>query len=1040
MNKHSTNDVERLLESLADQEPPDGLLERLATDVPEVLATPEANRAATLPFWRRRPALVAGLGLAAALALGFGLMQLLSSAVNETARVASSTPAPATVAPSTTPIEAPTPAAAAGALASQSPAATSVAPRTAAPLATQVMASASVPAGPAAFGALDFKVHDAAGAPLPGVTVTVSSPSMPAGRVAVSDVDGKTSLAQLPPGEYRVKLELSGFQEADAEVEVAADSRRTLDTGLSQSAVAETVMVRGEYPNIDARPGQHAASDPALVRQLPVSRDFSTVTTLAPGAVPAPRSTPAATTGSVATAQVTARPDSYAVDGVEAKQIAEEVVVTGNFSDSINTSTSVASNIRMADGEIGVLPDGRDFTSVRYMTSPAGGSVAAHRADVGSGLRFRRSGNRPADELLVVEAREAIDTSRPALRVLGRDGRAIEELPLRHTEVTADIAGFMARTVVEQEYRNTFEQAIEAVYVFPLGAMAAVNDFVMEVGDKRIVGVVRPRAEAERIYKEARERGQTASLLTQERPNIFTQNVANIAPGGTVTITITTFETLAHERGTFEYVFPMVVGPRYIPGTPVAPTPAVSGGGGWSPPTTVVPDADRITPPVLKPGERSGHDIGLTVNLDAGMPITDVRSVAHGITVAEAGPSRRTIQLTKSGTIPNRDFVLRWTVGGERIQVGSASYRERGSGFVALLVQPPLAPVDELVSAREITFVLDVSGSMSGVPIETSKALVRQALDTLRPADAFNIFIFSGGNGQLWPEPRSSHPDNVIEAKRFLRSLSGSGGTEMLAGLKNALGGMHDPARLQMYVFCTDGYVGDEERILAFVKQERGDARFFAFGIGSSVNRYLIDGIGKLGGGSSMVVIPGERGATERAAASFFSLIDAPMLVDAAIDWNGLPVVDAYPQRLGDLFSGGAFNVIARYTAPASGTAYLTGRLGTRNVRIPIAVTLPERSPEHPELAPVWARWRIAELSQELLTATAQRAGEIKDVITELAIEFRLASQFTSFVAVDESEVRSDGKPVRVDQPVPMPEGVRYESVFGTPVPTRKPS
>jgi Ca-activated chloride channel homolog len=647
-----------------------------------------------------------------------------------------------------------------------------------------------------------------------------------------------------------------------------------------------------------------------------------------------------------------------------------------------------------------------------------------------------------ADELFVLEARDAevpdetseVASTPATLLARSAEGREIGEFPLRHTEVKADIAGFMARTVVTQEYVNPFAEAIEAVYVFPLGAMAAVNDFVMEIGERRIVGVVRPREEAERIYREARERGQTASLLTQERPNIFTQSVANIAPGKTVTITITTFETLAHDRGTFEYVFPMVVGPRYIPGNLLPAVPRVTGGDGWAAPSTVVPDADRITPPVLKPGERSGHDIGLTVDLDAGLPIGEVRSVAHAVRIAAHGPARRTIRLTRSEAIPNRDFVLRWTVGGEAIQTGAVAYRDGGDGFVALLVQPPLDPDAALVSAREITFVLDISGSMGGVPIETSKALVRRALGNLRPSDAFNIFVFAGGNGQLWPEPRGSSAANVEEATRFLASLRGAGGTEMLAGLKHAVSGSHDPARLQMYVFCTDGYVGDEERILQFVKEGRGEARFFAFGIGSSVNRYLIDGIGKVGGGASMVVLPRDAGAAERAADRFFGMIDAPVLLDAALDWGGLPIIDAYPRRLGDLFTGGAFNVVARYSRPASGIAYLTGRLGTRQVRIPIAVDLPRRARTHAELGPVWARHRIADLSEELRGATDERAAELRDAITDLAIQFRLVSQFTSFVAVDESEVRSNGNPRRVNQPVPMPEDVSHDSVFG---PTR---
>lgn len=903
MKTPTPRDVARMLESMADQEPPDDLLEKLEATVPEVLSTPitSVRPQPRILSWNRNRLLVAALGLAAVIAVGFGMALFLQGPETglPTAGVEVDTATPtATAIPSTPPI-----------------------PSTA--TVPQAQRSAPTSPTPRPRAVLAGRATDGREG-LPGVTVIATAPDSGKTWTAVTAGNGRYELKDLPPGEYEVEFGIEGFQTVDTKVKVASNTKSQINARMAQATHTEEVTVTG-----------------VLMPREALSA-MSAVTTVAPQ-----------------------------VDGY-ASSLPDELLVVEQSS-----------------------------------LSPGDGDAEPNDSEAVAG--------------------------RAALQVRDADGETVGELPLRHTGVRADIGGFMARTVVTQEYVNTFTEPIEAVYVFPLGAMAAVNDFVMEVGDRRIVGVVRPREEAERIYQEARERGQTASLLTQERPNIFTQNVANIAPGGTVTITITTFETLTHDRGTFEYVFPMVVGPRYIPGGATAATPRAVGGGGWSPATTVVPDADRITPPVLRPGERSGHDIDLTVRLDAGLPITEVRSVAHKVDISEHGTTRRTIKLAGADTIPNRDFVLRWTVAGERLQTGVLTYRDHGEGYLALLVQPPLDPADALVSAREITFVLDVSGSMSGVPVETSKALVRQVLDSLRPADAFNIFVFSGGSGQLWDEPRGSSPESIAEAREFLTTLHGSGGTEMLAGLKRAITGTHDPARLQMFVFCTDGFVGDEERILAFVQQERRNARFFAFGIGSSVNRYLIDGVGRLGGGASMVVLPREADAADRAAERFFSMIDAPVLVDAAIDWNGLPVVDSYPERLGDLFTGGAFTVVARFTRPAAGVAYLTGRLGTKAVRFPIVLKLPRREREHPELAPVWARRRIADLSEAMLTAPKDEAVKIKQAITDLAIEYRLASPFTSFVAVDESEVRGTGTPKRVHQPVPMPQDVRYEGVFGPP-------
>jgi Ca-activated chloride channel family protein len=620
-----------------------------------------------------------------------------------------------------------------------------------------------------------------------------------------------------------------------------------------------------------------------------------------------------------------------------------------------------------------------------------------------------------------------------ALRAKSADGSWVGKFPLEHTDVRGEIGGYLARTVVAQTFGNPFREPIEAVYAFPLPASAAVNDFVMEVGGRTIVGIVRPREEAERIYEEARAQGRTASLLSQERPNLFTEQVANIAAGESVTVKITFFERLIPEKGRYEWVFPMVVGPRYVPGTPrPAAAEGRAGAGGTSPPTTVVRDADRITPPVLRDGERSGHDIALEVTLDAGLPLRNLTSVAHRVSVREPSASKRVVKLSEADGIPNRDFVLRWEVDGEETRFGVVSHRADDGGYLTLMVQPPTAPSDAQAVPREITFIIDVSGSMSGIPLDLSKALVRRVLDSLRPDDAFNVHYFASGSGQLWPTPREKTAENVRAARQYLDGLGSGGGTEMFEGLRRSLGAQHDPRRVQMYVFLTDGFVGDEERILRLVESDRGEARFFAFGIGSSVNRYLIDGIGAVGGGASRMLLPRDPDAVETAAAGLFALIDSPVLVDVAIDWNGLPVSDVYPSKLPDLFAGGTLDVVARYDRPATGTIYVTARSGSERVRIPVAVVLPEREEANAALAPVWARWRIADLEGELRAAEDENARKaVAKRITDLAVDYRLASAFTSFVAVDEERVVGDGRPLRVMQPVEVPEDVSREGAVG---------
>jgi Ca-activated chloride channel family protein len=693
---------------------------------------------------------------------------------------------------------------------------------------------------------------------------------------------------------------------------------------------------------------------------------------------------------------------------------------------------------------------GRGYDGTRRGPS-AGGATAPRRSGYARGRGGPNAADTPAldcadaDEVVVVaddgDGPMADDDSatQGTLRAKTADGEPAGEFPLRHTEVAAEISGFIARTDVEQTYTNPFREVIEAVYVFPLPALGAVNDFVMEVGGRKIVGLIRPREEAERIYAEARARGQTASLLTQERPNVFTQSVANIEPGGEVKIRITYFERLGYERGEYEWVFPMVVGPRYVAGQarPATDRPAdpatgtATAGGGTAAPTDRVPDADRITPPVLHPGERSGHDIGLTVTLDAGLPIAELRAAVHQVDIVEESTTRRVVKLRAADSIPNKDFVLRWSVAGADTQFGVLAHRGEQGGFFTLMMQPPAAPTDAQVTPREITFLLDISGSMRGLPLAISKSVVERTLDRLRPDDSFNLFYFASGNGQLWDKPKRRSDENVAEAKEFLAELEGGGGTEMLAGVRRALEAEHDPAQIQLFVFATDGFIGEEQEILRLVETGRGAARFFMFGIGSSVNRDLVDGIAEHGGGASEVVLPDAGGDACRAVDRLFAAIDSPVLVDVKIDWNGLPVEDVYPARLPDLFAGQTINVVGRYKSAAAGTAYVEARVGTRELRLPVSVVLPEAEAKHAALAPIWARWRIDELTRQELTADEDRRTELKRQITELAVEFRLVSAYTAFVAVDESRVVGDGRPLRIIQPVELPAGVSYEGVFG---------
>lgn len=571
----------------------------------------------------------------------------------------------------------------------------------------------------------------------------------------------------------------------------------------------------------------------------------------------------------------------------------------------------------------------------------------------------------PAPEVLVIEQREGErETGSGELAAGGTP------FPLEHTDVHARVSGFVAETEVVQRFRNPLTRPIEAVYTFPLPSSGAVNGFVMEVGERRIVGVVKPREEARAIYAEAVAAGFVASLLIQERPNVFTERVANIAPGADVQVRVTYFETLKYDDGRFEYVFPMVVGPRYR----------------------------GIAPPI----RRTGQDVDLTLDLDAGLPIRGFRSVAHEVDIQKRDARRWTIGLR--GEVPNRDFVAEWRVAGHDAEFGVVSDRR---GFFALLAAPPEAPDDERIVPRELTFILDVSGSMNGLPLEMATAIVRRTLGRLRPRDRFNIVTFASDSDQLWNGPRRATEEAIDEARDFMDGLDGGGGTEMLPGLRRALGAEHDDDCLQMYVFLTDGLVGNDNEILEAVKRAK-EARFFAFGPGSSVNRFLLGGIAEHGRGATLYANPRDERFADAVVGRFMEMIDAPVLVDVSIDWNGLPVSDVHPKRLPDLFVGQTLSVVGKFSEPAEGTIYVEGRLGRRRVRLPVEACFGDA--RNPALATLWARHKIHETKS-------------RDEIIKTAIKYRLATAWTSFVAVDESEAVTEGDPLPVRQPVERPEG-----------------
>lgn len=580
-------------------------------------------------------------------------------------------------------------------------------------------------------------------------------------------------------------------------------------------------------------------------------------------------------------------------------------------------------------------------------------------------------------------------------------------LPLKGTSVNADVSGFGARVTVVQTFTNPTATPLEAVYTFPLPADAAVDRMRMKIGNRIIDGAIKRREEARVIYEAAKNQGQAAALLDQERPNIFTQSVANILPNSNVQIEISYVQLLKYEAGQFEFHFPMVVGPRYLGNAP---------------------DPGKIAPPITPKGTRTGADINLTVNLDAGAPITGLDSVLHEIGVDARGPSRAVVTLRKKDEIPNRDFILHYRVATNSVQSAlMAKYDPVKGGFFTLVLLPPKAPVQRQIANREVIFVIDQTGSQSGFPIAKSIELTLKLLETMRPGDTFNVIGFTTGVNPLWKASHLNSTQNRAEAASFVKKLVAGGGTDIRHAMEFAYGVPPDPERLRLFIFNSDGYVGDEAEILNTVRLHHGNSRLFTFGIGNSVNRYLIDAMSEEGKGDSEIVTLESN--SEEAVSRFMQRTQSPILLNVDAKFTGVDVSDTLPSQIPDVFSDKPIVLYGRYATPGLGKLTLTGNMGGQPWSQTIDITFPSDKPGGESIPTVWARRMVDKLEREyaLGTRRAENPMEGQTKVTDLALEFGIMTQYTSFVAVEQRVINIGGKQRTVHVPVEMASGVSYE-------------
>jgi Ca-activated chloride channel family protein len=554
----------------------------------------------------------------------------------------------------------------------------------------------------------------------------------------------------------------------------------------------------------------------------------------------------------------------------------------------------------------------------------------------------------------------------------------------------------------------------------------------MTVGEREIRAVIKERDEARKIYEQARNTGHTAALLDQERPNIFTQSVTNIPANGKVQIKLSVLELLKYEAGTYEFAFPLVVGPRYIPGNPTS-----MGDHGTMPNSDQVPDASRISPPVAgvhTDDATAGHDVSMEVNLAAGVPVGDVESTSHKIFADRTGADSYHVTLADQAVTPNKDFILKYKVAGSGISDAILTHADKTGGYFTLILQPPDRPQEKALVPRQLIFVVDTSGSMWGFPLDMAKKTIQRALDNLRKDETFNLITFSGDTRILFPEPVPATPENVAKAKQVLAGAYGSGGTEMMKAIRTALGddaGADKPMEadpIRVVCFMTDGYVGNDADIIAEIKKH-SDTRVFSFGIGTSVNRFLLTKMAEEGHGDvEFVTAPGE---AQAAADRFYERVHSPVLTNIAIDWNGLPVTDVYPKNARDLFSAKPIIITGRYSGSPVGKITIKGYQGTGDYSRTIPVDFSSADASNAALEKIWARHKVEDLMSQDWNGIQSGNSKFKADIIKVGLEHSLATQFTSFVAVEERTVVSDGKPVKVEVPVELPEGVSPLAVPG---------
>ncbi|MBN2612035.1 MAG: VWA domain-containing protein [Bacteroidales bacterium] len=591
------------------------------------------------------------------------------------------------------------------------------------------------------------------------------------------------------------------------------------------------------------------------------------------------------------------------------------------------------------------------------------------------------------------------------------DDVSTDRLPLKSTSATVNITGVIADVTVKQVYKNEGKKALEAVYTFPASINAAVYAMEMTIGSRKIVAKIEEKNKAREEYETAKTEGRRASLLEQDRPNVFQMNVANIMPGDVVSICLKYTELLVPDGGTYKFVYPTVVGPRYSNQATSSSDPANS----------------FINTPYQNQGEKPGYSFDMQLNLSMGMPIQKIVCNTHKVNTRYPQLSQAQVNLDKSEAAGgNRDFVLEYQLRGEQIESGLMLYEHEDENFFLLMVQPPKQIVKEEIPPREYIFIVDVSGSMCGFPLTVTKSLLRDLVVNLRPADRFNILVFAGSSGWLSETSVPATIENVEKAIYFMDNQGGGGATELLPALKKALEFPRSSESLsRSFVVITDGYIAVEKEAFDLIRNNCDQANLFAFGIGSSVNRYLIEGMANAGLGEPFIAL-NEKSASEEAV-KFRNYISNPVLTRVKKSFSGFEAYDVQPLSVPDVLAERPVIIFGKYRGKAAGNITIKGYTGTKSYKKTFNAGEFKPSGNHAAIRYLWARKKI-QLLDDYTNLGYNNTNHVEE-ITGLGLKYNLMTAYTSFLAIEKDVVANDGETELVKQPLPMPEGVPNSAI-----------